>query len=286
MIEDFYAEVMGIRTHYVRTGPPDAPDVLLVHGVFSSIADWGPTIGPLSERFRVWALDLPGCGLTDKPSDFDQSLASQTDFLRMFLDIVGLDRFHLVGHSMGGRLCIELTRAVRSRVATLTLVSPAVVGLDTLVQFRLATLPGLGEIMTYPTAFGTRMLMKEAVYDNNHITDDVVQDRLATSQLPGAQAAFLRTLRQLAGPTGFRAELVRDLHDWLPELDIPLFVAWGKQDKLTPFSHLKHLEDLTVIERELRLDACGHIPQLEHPEVFNDALLSFLGEHHVSRARG
>jgi pimeloyl-ACP methyl ester carboxylesterase len=281
MSEDRYVDIMGLRTRYRQVGA-SGPAVLLVHGIYSSIEDWQGNIGPLAERYRVWAVDLPGCGRTDKPADFDLSLDGQVAFLRAFVAELGLESFHLVGHSMGGRLSLGLTRAEPARVRSLTLVSPAVIGYETYILFRLSTLPGLGELLTWPNRFGMRTLMREVVYDKSVITDEIVRERLAFARMPGAQGAFLRTLRGLATLRGFRPDLVRDLHAWLGEIDLPLMTIWGAQDKLAPAHHLRFIEQVTKVARKELYDRCGHLPQLEHKDRFNADLGAFLAD--VDRA--
>ncbi|MCI5043038.1 MAG: alpha/beta fold hydrolase [Donghicola eburneus] len=275
MDTDRYVEVMGMRTRYRQIGTSGS-DVLLVHGIYSSIEDWDANVDALAQNHRVWVLDLPGCGHTDKPADFDQTLASQVDFLVAYVQTVGLVRFHLVGHSMGGRLSLELTRALPDRVISLSLVSPAVIGFETYFVFRLATIPLLGELLTWPNRFGLSFLMKQVVYDPSLITDAIVDQRLALAKLPGAQSAFLRTLRKLANVKGFRVPLVKDLHSWLPEINLPLMLIWGQQDKLAPVHHAKFIEDKTAVRETHLYERCGHLPQLEHKDRFNADLGAFL----------
>lgn len=277
MSEDRYVDIMGLRTRYRQVGT-SGPVVLLVHGIYSSIEDWQGNIGPLAERYRVWAVDLPGCGRTDKPADLDLSLDAQVAFLRAFVTELGLESFYLVGHSMGGRLSLGLTRAEPARVRSLTLVSPAVIGYETYILFRLSTLPGLGEMLTWPNPLGMRMLMGEVVHDKSLVTDELVRARLAFARMPGAQRAFLKTLRGLSNLFGFRRELVRDLHGWLGEIDQQVMVIWGKQDKLTPMHHLRFLEQGTNAIRKRLYDGCGHLPHLEHADRFNADLTAFVAD--------
>lgn len=277
MSDDRHIDIMGLRTRYRQVGTSGTA-VLLIHGIYSSIEDWESNIGPLAERHRVWVLDLPGCGHTDKPTDFDQSPDGQVAFLRAFVKAVALDSFHLVGHSMGGRLSLGLARAEPERVRSLTLVSPAVIGFETYILFRLSTLPGVGEMLTWPNLLGMRTLMREVVYDKSVITGEIVRERLAFARMPGAQRAFLRTLRELTTLRGFRRDLVRDLHGWLGEINLPLMVVWGKQDKLTPAHHLRFVEQGTQVARKELYDRCGHLPQLEHRDRFNADLCAFLAD--------
>ncbi len=111
MPESRFFDSDGVRIHYVDSGPRHADPVVLVHG-FSQHIDgaWGTTgaIRTLSGRFRVIALDCRGHGRSDKPHDPDAYGANLALDVVRLLDHLELDRAHVVGYSMGGRIVFRL----------------------------------------------------------------------------------------------------------------------------------------------------------------------------------
>ena len=104
-LDERFTTVKGINIRYVVAG--EGPPVLLIHGFGAFIENWWSNVRPLSERYRVYALDLPGHGLSDRPVP-DYNLSFFTEVIAGFMEAVDIGRAHLVGHSMGGFLCLNL----------------------------------------------------------------------------------------------------------------------------------------------------------------------------------
>ena len=98
------------------TGDP----VVCVHGVPASSFLWRKVVGELADRgLRGVAFDLPGLGLAERPADFDYSWTGLGRFCVAAVDALGLDRFHLVVHDVGGPIGFELAAVAPARVRTL-----------------------------------------------------------------------------------------------------------------------------------------------------------------------
>jgi pimeloyl-ACP methyl ester carboxylesterase len=100
---DRAVKVNGLTLHYTEWGPPDASPVVLLHGITGHARVWDHFAERLMPGFRALALDQRGHGDSDAPHDADYRIASMADDLAAFADTLRLERFHLVGHSMGGR---------------------------------------------------------------------------------------------------------------------------------------------------------------------------------------
>lgn len=272
---DRFVDVGGVRVRYWQAGAQGTP-VVLVHGIASSVEDWQATFGALSARHRVFAFDLPGCGRSGKPLRYDYSLRALAGCVFGFMDAVGLGQAHLAGFSLGGNLALRCAHAAPGRVRSLILSAPAGVGRDTLLDFRLATLPVVGPLLAWPNAFGLRMLMRKAFFDRQHVTDAKIAERLAFARLPGARSAFLQMLRGYVGLGGFEAGQVRQLQAALAEIAQPALVIWGRQDRLVPVRHAEILAASMPDCHVERIDRCGHLPQAECAERFGVAALTFL----------
>ena len=96
----------AVRLAYQVSGPPGAPPMVLLHGLGERGASWGPVLGALAVRFRVYALDLRGHGDSDWPGSYSFELMAGD--VASLLDRLGLGAVTLVGHSMGGAVAYRV----------------------------------------------------------------------------------------------------------------------------------------------------------------------------------
>lgn len=276
MPQDQFIAVGPIKTRYWQAGASGSP-VVLLHGIGCSVLEWQHNLDALASRHRVFAVDLLGFGLSDKPADETYTIRRLARFVLDFMSAQGITRAHLAGNSLGGRLALDCAIVDPQRVASLLLVDPAGVdGPDTLLEFRLATVPLLGELATRPSLAGTRMLWNKAFADPAaFVTDELVRTKVMLARQPGAQAAFLKTLRSFVGLRGFRKEAVAELHAALPDVRAPTLVVWGQDDRFVPPAHAEALRRLMPQVEVQTWERCGHAPQIECAQRFNAAALGF-----------
>lgn len=117
-------EVDGLKVHYKETGPQGAPALLLLHGFGSSLQAWDDWSLKLEQKYRVIRLDLPGFGLTGASPANDYSEEKDLAILTHFADKLGLEKFSVVGHSMGGKMAWSLAASQPERVQALVLMAP------------------------------------------------------------------------------------------------------------------------------------------------------------------
>src|SRR5215207_10439165 len=111
------------RLAYVEIGSGDPP-VLFLHGLGGNWTAWLENLPAVARERRVVAVDLPGFGKS-RPSSDGISIPGYARTIERFCDEVGLDRFIVVGSSLGGWVAAELTLRMRSRVVALVLVDAA-----------------------------------------------------------------------------------------------------------------------------------------------------------------
>ncbi len=276
MPKDQFIEIGAIRTRYWQAGL-NGSAVVLLHGIGCSVLEWERNVEALAARHRVFAVDLLGFGLTDKPADETYTIRRLARFVLDFMSTHGIERAHLAGNSLGGRISLDCAIIAPERVVSLLLVDPAGVdGADTLFEFRLATVPILGELFTRPNRVGTRMLWNKAFADPaTFVTEELVRTKVALASQAGAQSAFLKTLRSFVGFRGFRKEAVAELHAALPKVMTPSFVVWGQDDQFVPPAHAEALRRLMPHVEAQTWERCGHAPQIECAQRFNAAALGF-----------
>lgn len=269
MIASKYIKVGGINTHYLVGG--DGPPVILIHGVGAGVFDWKFTVAPLSEHHRVYALDMVGYGHSDKPKT-KYTLDYYIDFLEHFMDALQLNRASLVGQCFGGGTALGLSIKSPDRIEKLILVNSASLG----KEIRPGVIIGLPffllKLFSRPSRRSVRWGWKASVHNSRFITDEMVEEAYQLRNMPGATYARASTYKNNFGIGGQRNFFL----DKLPRITVPTLIIWGREDKYFPIAHAQTAHKLIKNSRLYELEACGHIPQLEKPDNFNQLVLEFL----------
>jgi pimeloyl-ACP methyl ester carboxylesterase len=253
----------------------EGPPVLMLHGLGGTKASFLPSIAALAPSFRTVAVDLLGSGDSDKPLGASYSPEFQARAVEQLLDALELERAHIVGHSMGARVALELGFAHPDRTDGLVLMTPAMAWLRERrwAPYLRWVRPELGLLQIAPRA-AVEPLMRwlmpgaDTAWGESAIDEFV---RIFTS--PRGRAAFYAAARNIYldephGEAGFWSRL-RML---APEA---LFI-WGLNDRLAPVAFIKHVEQALPAAEHIELD-CGHLPQIERPRQTHAAIASFLG---------
>jgi len=255
-----------ISTLSAGSGDP----VICLHGLGGTKASFLPTTAALAEDYRVIAMDLPGFGESGKPlrAAYDAPFFAKS--VIGLLDELEIDRAHLIGNSMGGRVAIEVGLLYPERVERLALLSPALAWLrDRRWRWLLqAPLPKLGLIQPAPRRI-TEPLVRNLVPGGSQGWSAAGVDEFLRSYLsPRGRVAFYEAARNiyLDEPRGERGLWTR-----MKELEADSLFVWGKQDRLVPIAFMKHVEEVLPRAKHLELN-CGHVPQLEAPQRTHSAI--------------
>lgn len=276
MTDARFTTVDGMAVRYRDSGGL-GPAVLMLHGIGGSLELWSAQFVGANRGLRLIALDLPGHGLSDF-GDQPYSLEKFAAFAWKFLDALGLAGVHLVGNSMGGAVSLLMLARQPARVRSVLLAASAALGRASPTPFRLMTLPVLGSVLTKagPTAVKQQI---NAIFDPAYAVPDSVRQTIERNVMrPGAQAAFLATLRQMTDAGGQRPALVQAAQAALGAARVPVLLLHGRQDRVIPVAHSEAAVRLNPNARLVVLDRCGHTPQLERPDDFNAALRALVPE--------
>ncbi len=250
--------------------------VVCVHGLGATKASFLPTVAALADRHRVIAMDLPGFGESDKPISAPYDAPYFARAVTALLDRLEIDRAHLVGNSMGGRVSIELGLREPGRIGRIALLSPALAWLrDRRWRWLLsAPLPKLGLVQPAPRVI-TEPIVRNLVPGGNDGWSAAGVDEFLRSYLtPRGRVAFYEAARNiyLDEPHGENG-----LWQRLAGMQPGCLFVWGRHDQLVPIGFRKHVERALPAARHLELD-CGHVPQMEAPRQTHKAILDFFAE--------
>jgi pimeloyl-ACP methyl ester carboxylesterase len=274
LILDQYVRVGSINTRYWNAGD-QGDSVVLLHGGGSSIEVWAHNIQVLAQHYRVFAFDMVGTGLTDKPSA-SYTLDYQLQFLQSFLDTFGIQKVSLIGNSMGGSIALKFALKSPEKVQKLGLISSFGLGREHCFSDRLlAAFPGVANLIPISRS-GTRIVLKSCVYNPKVIPEEWVEHNFKRVCLPGQKEALISLLTSNIDLWGVRREVFDPIVLQLDHIKAPTLIVWGKQDSITPIAHA-YVASQKIPNSSLHIfEQCGHWAQVEHPEKFNRLVLEFL----------
>jgi pimeloyl-ACP methyl ester carboxylesterase len=266
----------GISLAYVEVG--QGVPLLFLHGLGSYGPAWQKNMAYLSPHFRCLALDLPGFGKSGKER-VTPGMGYYAGVVREFLDRLGIAACYLIGHSMGGQVALHTALRYPERIKKLSLMAPA--GLETFSPAEARQLQDWfvpEKMMEAPLA----TVEKNVRANFHHFPPDaqqLLEDRLRYTRCTD-YPLFCQTLSRCVS-----AMIEEPVYDQLPQLQMPVQIIFGRQDRYIP-SPLIHpglvLEEM-VQEAAARipqadvcfLEECGHFVQWERAEEVNGLLMKF-----------
>jgi pimeloyl-ACP methyl ester carboxylesterase len=268
------AMVAGSDISYADRGTGD-PAVLLVHGLGAQWRVWLPTIGPLAERRRVIAPDLPGFGDSARPNG-RMSVAGLAEAIEDLCERLELGPVVAVGNSLGGAVMAQLALARPERVERLVLVNA--VGIVPTAREWAVTLPFIwaGAMLGHQISAARRQIAARSglrkaalwrlIHEPEKLNADIVYHGILQPPGPGARDAIGAGI----------AHLSDEWEERLEQIDCPTLVVWGEEDLLLPTRHAETFARRIPGSKLITFEKTGHLPMIEQPEQFNSALLEFI----------
>lgn len=265
-----YAELSNGKVRYELGGPEYGEKVVLIHGLIGHMHVWDYQFKFLTENgFRVLRFDLYGRGFSERVKGEHGSELFMAQVSEL-VEFVGFQEFHLIGLSMGGAISTRFTSHHPEKVKSIFLVD----------CYGIPTPEDPGIRVVQPKFFGEALIgtlggpiLKRApikgVYDKKR-HKGFAKWFSAPLVIKGSKRALLSTLRN------FMLENHVPHYERLDHLSLPKLILWGREDAVLPFEYGKRIHALVPSARFEVFDKCGHVPQFEEPEKFNQLMLGFL----------
>lgn len=270
-------DAAGLRIRVIETGAGDRPPVLLVHGVGGWAENWAEVMPLLAaDARRIVAFDLPGFGASERPvaPDYFGTPSFYATVVDAVRERLGLDRPHLIGHSLGGGIAFVSAVSHPARYRSLTLAAPGGLGSDIALFLRLMSLPGaalfagLGDQRKK-----ARHLVRTCFVDGSRVPPHLLTE---AEQYAGTYHESLRVMRAVATIRGLRPALRQRWIARSREYEGPALVVWGRGDIVVPADHAAAVGTVLPQARlELIADA-GHLVMSEQPDAFAAVVRPFL----------
>jgi pimeloyl-ACP methyl ester carboxylesterase len=254
----------GLDVAFERCG--HGPPIVFVHGATVDGRMWQPQLAGLANEFTVVAWDEPGAGRSaDVPADF--CLADYADCLAALIETLALGPAHVVGLSWGGTVVLELYRRRPELVVTLILVDTYAGWKGSLPEEEVrARVEGMRQALAAPAG-----------------EFDPTPPGLFAGDPPASVVSLLRAMATTARRKSIRTEVAlmaeADQRDLLPHIAVPTLLIWGEDDVRSPLTVARQFERAIPGATLVVLPRCGHVSNLEQPELFNEALREFCRAH-------
>jgi pimeloyl-ACP methyl ester carboxylesterase len=240
------AHINDFTLHYLVEG--HGPDVLMVHGWGSSRRMWAHLSSELSSARRCWSVDLPGFGDSDKPTNGWHSIPNYTATLHHFMEAMGLQRAHVIGHSMGGLIALDFAATHPERVTRLVAINPVVTGRAT--WGRMADWGRSAAVLDRTQRLSRRLIhpvLAHPLGDSLHHGVKYLRRRFED---------FSRTTAETLMSSG-RAIVTYDVLPKLPRITAPTLIVLGSLDANVPNSE-GHLAAVEIPNARLVVFTAGH----------------------------
>lgn len=266
-----YAEILSdgvqevviddVAISYREAGETNAKVLVIVHGFLGSAYDFREVIPLLAETYHVYALDLPGFGLSDKPAAYDYAKANQAETVRAFVQELELTAFALLGHSMGGEIAIRYALDYPESVSELILVASAGMASGTA-----PALPGFLYGLVVKNYFAQQAGLYSAYYQDEMKTRDNIEPMYyLNSRIPN------EVFRQ------FSLDQDDDtLRERIPDIQVPTLLIWGRHDTWIPLSQGEAMAALIAGSTLSIIENASHLPFQEDVETFVALVAAFI----------
>ncbi len=262
--------------HYTDKGK--GTPILFIHGYAGSFHNWEKLIDVFPEGYRLIAIDLPGFGLSDFPSDVDsnvQYVDLYTEFTDYFINKLELDSVYIVGNSLGGYVAWETALRSNKKVKKLALLNAVGYNLEDLQSF-LAKLMERKSIELILRNGVPKVLTKEAFARCLGDRSKMDENRMEVSYCLINKVGTLETIRQIAmsgqQPDSNRISLINQ----------PTLILWGDKDRVVPVEHAYKFERDIPNNKLIIYEGSGHIPMIENTDETLNDLLHFFGHNNVA----
>ena len=259
-------QVGEFNIHYYEGGPQGAETILMIHGFGADKGNWLRFSRPLTARYHVIALDLPGFGDSSKP-EASYDVGTQVERLNAFAKALGIHKLHLIGNSMGGHIAALYAARHPEEVLSVALLNNA--GINA---------PQASELFKRLDRGDANPLLVRNADDFNNMLDFLFVEK---PPLPESLKQYLAE-RAMASHD-FNQKIFSQLRErYIPlepelaKIQVPTLLLWGDQDQILDVSSIKVMQPLLKQPSVVIMQACGHLPMIERPEETAEHYQAFL----------
>ena len=258
----------GLNTRYLHTGSEEKPNLIMLHGFIGNAEVFISNLAAHGEYFNTYAIDMIGCGYTDKPS-YDYHIPRVAEHVKDFIDALGFKKTSLLGTAYGARVAARFAVEYPDRLNKLSLVSPAGLRFDPELGARLVKSHDAIE----DTSWEATKHVVNRLFGGRRVIDDMIASRQTIFQQPEMKEAKKHiSVVHLSG----KAEMSLITKDEFKTIQAPTLVIKGVLDETSDTQSAREIADLIPNSQFVIIKGCDRGPYFEDPETFNKIHLDFL----------
>jgi pimeloyl-ACP methyl ester carboxylesterase len=261
-----FIDIDGRTIHYTVQG--SGPALVLVHGFGGSTLAWKNLTGYLTPQYTVYALDLLGFGLSDKPADASYTLPAQADRVCALIRKLGLEQTVLIGHSMGGVIVADAQAKLPEAVKGIVMIEPGFYFTPPAFLRDLFFPFDRAMAKMFYSRMGREKSFAASYLDTSLITPEMIDELLIARHTPGAVEAMQAMSSDPAVYTTYE--------DIAAAVTGPSLMIWGERGEKTPTREIEDAKGLIKGVQVVMVDKSGHYVQDEKTEQCAAATLAFL----------
>ena len=269
-ISEFLELSDGSLIHFRDEGNKSGEVILLVHGFNGSLFNYEPMVPFLIDQYRVISLDLPAHGLTGAVKSDLYSHESFEKVIEEVVEILEVNKFYFVGHSMGGMIAWRYALNHLNQLKGLIIIgSPFIASEEEYIDFQSVNAPPaafkiieskfFSRLLQYVTP---RILVKEGVsqtvYDQSIVTDELVDQFHDIILMEGTRLAIGMLIED------HENDFIANPVD-LSNITVPSLIMHGEEDNLVDIRFVDHFVEQIPNVRLISYSKVGHMPPMEIP---------------------
>jgi pimeloyl-ACP methyl ester carboxylesterase len=268
-----FVQAGGYELHYTDEGPRDGPPVVMLHGFAAWAFTWRAQRKALAEAgYRVITIDQIGYGGSSRPEAPVYTTRTQAELMLHVMDALGVGGAHIVGHSFGARVGMQMAIIAPERVRSLVAIAPEAFATERPPIAAWVKAPLFGYAFAFystaPALVGTGLKIVTKIH--SWITDEVIAGYAAPLYVQGSAAAQVWQARSpkdgAQPPPANLAAIIQ-----------PTLLIWGGDDPVFPASDGHKLAGILPNARLTIFHGAGHLPHEEARDPTTEAMLGFLG---------
>lgn len=263
--DDKYVELNNFKVHYLEKGQGDP--IILIHGGGSWLYSYRNNIEELSNRYKVYAIDMPGHGYTKTKVKCSYDLDTYADFVKDFMESQHIEKAKIVGHSWGGGWSIYFTEKYPEKVDKLVLLDSSGLNEKDKSEWKYFGYPIIGEIVSkFITKSNSRSSLEKMVIDQNILSDNYIEEIYTPLSYEENRNAQVQAERHL---------------DWkiteegMNNINQKVLLIFGSEDCYFDRSYAEKMQSYLRYSELKIIDNTGHMPHEEQYEKVDEELVNF-----------
>lgn len=261
-------KISGQNIAYLRYGSGET--VLMIHGITTYSFIWRKIVPFMSSNYDVIAIDLLGCGDSDKPLDVDYSIKNQAKYIVEFIKKLNLEKVHLVAHDIGGGVAQILIAKHPELFVDVTLINTVAYDFWPVQPIIAMRTPIVRQLEMATLDFGAfRLIVKRGLYNHNVLTDELMDLFWRPMKTKLGRKAFLHLSE------GLNNKQLLEISDELHSTKLPVLIIRGEADVYLSREIAESLHKNIKNSKLIKISTGGHFIMEEKEEEISNTIIKF-----------